>query len=219
MTLTKELKIAFGTIVALTIMCALLLVIYIEESRNLTNPFAAQIKGDQEQVQIEEPREFQPLKPAPNKEKQVKTTSPLGTFNSTSENYSLSGNGCNSNDDYPNSCGLNNPQGQTLQLLKDCNIEAEESNTCNLYTYSLGKEINNGIYIFQSFQEGTQELTDVFFYNSTNTEYTLVDTVLFENISEYQDINLQDVDIDPNSLQNKVNENNQKYLETINEYR
>ncbi len=218
MTLTKELKIALITIAVLTIICGTLLVLYIQNRSDISNPLASEVRGDQDQIIIEEEREFQPLKPAPNKEEQVKTTSPFDKTIQSSENYSLSGNGCDSNREYPNTCNLTTKEGNLLTNLKDCNIETEELKTCNVYIYSLGREDNNGIYIFQSFEEENQELTDVFFYNNTTQEYNLVDTVLYENFNEYQSINVQDFDVDPNSLQNKVDQNNQNYLETINQY-
>jgi hypothetical protein len=164
------------------------------------------------------------LQPSPNKDQIKNASAALGEQKLTNGEYSLVGSGCTGNE-FGSLCELKF-QNQSKLLLKDCSI-ADNAN-CNFYIYTLGATKNTGVYILQSFDEEPQLLTDVLEYDLATNTSKVIDTVLFENLSAYQActnttngscINLQEVDVDPESIKNKVQTNNQDYLNTINKYK
>lgn len=179
----------------------------------------------EEEVRSSSKRDITPLIPLPNRDEQIKTTSPLGELELNTNNYELSGDGCILNDSEKSCIVINSNTGSTFEL-KNCATEGSQN--CSFYTYSLGRETDFGVYIFQSFYSGNQELTDVLSYNEDTNSTELLETVLYENLSNYTScensndsgcVDTKTFDIDPNSLSSKVQSHNNYYVDTINKYK
>ena len=168
-------------------------------------------------------REIIPLTPENPETNQVSTSPLAGQQKTSTDNYSLVGDGCSLNGVNISCTIQNNSSGDSL-LLKQCSDDFTE--LCNFYTYSLGKETDQGVYLFQSYNEDGSDLTDVLLYSLSSSTVELVDTVLYEDLARYSDCedqtlcqNLKTFDVDPGSLENQVEQNNTEFLEIINQYR
>ena len=167
-----------------------------------------------------ETSEYSPasLNPLPNTEDPETTIEPRPTTPQdalVSGDYSLVGEACTA-DVSGATCELAF-QGEPVLTLKNC-IGAGNPQ-CNFYRYSLGRASEEQVFVFQSYEDLAATLTDVLEYTRGASEATRLDTVLYEELSQYRAAGTFDLELEPSSLSEEVEVNNADYLETINQYR
>jgi hypothetical protein len=97
----------------------------------------------------------------------------------------LDGNGCTTNNTFPNKCTLLNSSRSGL-VLKECVEEVLDK--CSMYTYTLGKRDTDTQYILQQYTEQGDTLLDVKAYNITSGNIQLIGTYLYSsNLPQEQD--------------------------------